>query len=89
MVNIDIEGHKNFPCPVDRTVEEAENKIRSMYGLLNGGILKNGVAMFLNDIITAEADGVYQFVNFQPQQGKVLLFDLIYFYFFSFKMLIL
>jgi hypothetical protein len=34
MVNINIAGHKEFHCPVGRTVEEAVGAIRSMYGLL-------------------------------------------------------
>ena len=72
MVNIHIAGHNDFRCPVDRTVEEAVNAIRSMFGLINGGIERNGEAMFPNDGITAV--GEYQFVNFQSQQGKVSLF---------------
>ncbi len=69
MVTIVIAGHSDFPCPVGWTVEEATNEIRSMYGLSNGGIRRNGEAMRPIDAITA--GGNYQFVNFQSQQGKV------------------
>ena len=63
MVNIYIADHPNFPCPIGRTVEEAVNAIRSGYGFLNGFIVRNGEAIFLNDIISA--DGDYRFINFQ------------------------
>eukprot|EP01040_Poterioochromonas_malhamensis_P014943 gene14943-16633_t len=69
MVNIVIAGHNDFPCPVGWTVAQAEERIRSRYGLINGGIDRNGEAMAATDTITA--DGNYQFVNFQSQQGVV------------------
>jgi hypothetical protein len=66
-VNIRISGRNDFICPVGKTVEQVEGRIRSEYGLTNGGIKKNGVAMFPDDIITN--DGEYHFVNFQELQG--------------------
>ena len=66
--NIHIEGKDDFPCPVGRTVAEVKKEIRSEYGLLNGGIRENDVAIFDNDIITE--DGEYRFVNFQLQQQQ-------------------
>ena len=69
MVNIHIAGYNDFHCPIDWTVEKAEKKIRSGYGLLNGLIERNGVAMDSDDTITA--DGDYHFVNFQEQQGNL------------------
>ena len=73
MVNIVVAGHSVFPCPVGWTVEKARNEIRSRYGLLNGGIDRNGEAMASDDIITA--DGDYRFVNFQSLQGIQILFS--------------
>ena len=66
-VNIRISGRNDFICPVDKRVEAVVDAIRSEYGLTNGGIKKNGVAMFPDDIITN--DGEYHFVNFQELQG--------------------
>ncbi len=66
---VNIAGHSDFPCPVGWTVEEAVNAIRSEYGFINGGVLRNGEAMRHTDAITA--GGNYQFVNFQSQQGNV------------------
>ena len=68
MVNIHIAGHNDFHCPVGWTVEQARNKIRSMYGLINGGIERNGEAMASNDTITSEGD--YHFINSQPHQTQ-------------------
>jgi hypothetical protein len=64
MVNIQIDGHKDksFPCPVGWTVETARSEIRSMYLLIGGGILMDGVATASAD--TIKADGNYLFVNF-------------------------
>ena len=45
MVNIYISGRNDFPCPVGWSAEQAEMKIRSMYGLMYGGIVRNGLAM--------------------------------------------
>lgn len=73
-VNIHIYNHRNFPCPVGWTVEETESRIRSMYGLVNGGIIKNGIVMRSTDSITA--DGEYQFVNFHENQGMFFIFIL-------------
>ncbi len=66
-VNIRIAGRNPFACPIAWTVEEARNEIRSMYGLINGGITRNGIVMRSSDLITS--DGEYDFVNFQEQQG--------------------
>jgi hypothetical protein len=71
MVNIRISGQKDFPCPVSWTVEKAEERIRSMFGLVNGGILKNGEATDPAETITN--DGDYEFVNAQPQPGNSTL----------------
>ena len=73
-VNIHIEGKADFPCPVGWTVEQATNAIRSEYGVMHGGIRRNGEATLPNDTITVHGD--YVFVNFVPQQGKILLFDI-------------
>ncbi len=45
-------------------MKEGREDIRSEYGLMNGGIDKNDVAMFPNDIITDDVVD-YHFVNFQ------------------------
>jgi hypothetical protein len=66
-VNIHISGRNNFPCPVGRKAEAVVDAIRSGFVLNGGFIQKDGVAMFPNDIITA--DGHYHFVNFQELQG--------------------
>ena len=66
-VNIRISGRNDFICPFDKRVEAVVDAIRSMYVLNGGGIQKNGVAMFPDDIITNYAE--YHFVNFQELQG--------------------
>lgn len=66
MVNIQIHGHTDYPCPAGWTVERARNEIRSGYGLANGFLLKNGEAVAAEELITT--DGGYSFVNFQVQQ---------------------
>jgi hypothetical protein len=63
-VNIRISGRNDFICPVGKTVEQVEGRIRSMFVLNGGGIEKNGVSMFPDDIIT-NGDDEYHFVNFQ------------------------
>lgn len=70
-VNIRIANRNDFPCPIGRTVEAVTNAIHSGYGLLNGFIKRNGVAMFPDEIVTA--DGDYEFVNFQDQTGMCLI----------------
>ena len=72
--NIHFQGKADFPCPVGWTVEQAVMQIRSMYVVIGGGILRNGEATLPNDTITV--DGDYVFVNFVPQQRKILLFDI-------------
>jgi hypothetical protein len=69
VVVIYIAGQNDFPCPDGWTVDMAENRIRSRYGFLNGGIDRNGEAMASTDTITPGSH--YEFVNFQSQQGKV------------------
>ncbi len=66
-VNIRISGRNDFICPVGKTVEQVEGRIRSGRGLMYGEIQKNGVAMLPDDKITN--DGEYHFVNFQELQG--------------------
>lgn len=76
MVVITVEGAaKPFNCSVGWTMKEAEKKIRKMYGLKNGGILRNGVGTRSKDVIQ-EGEGIaYVFVGGKmkqsaPQQGK-------------------
>lgn len=71
--NIHIAGRNDFPCPIGRTVEEVEERIRSIHLLTGGGILRNGVALFPNDVITLEGD--YHFVDFQEQQQGMVVYD--------------
>lgn len=68
---IHIAGYNDFPCSDGWTVDMAENRIHSRYGLINGGIERNGVAMTSIDTITADPD--YELVNFQFQQGSVII----------------
>lgn len=67
-----IASHNGFLCPDVWTVDLAENRISSRYGLMNGGIYRNGVAMVSTDTITAGPG--YEFVNFQSSK-VVLLFE--------------
>lgn len=68
-VIIHIAGQSDFPCPDGWTVDITENRIRSRYGFLNGGIDRNCEAMASTDKITPGPH--YEFVNFQSQQSKV------------------
>jgi hypothetical protein len=70
-VVIYIAGRNDFPCPDGCTADMAENRIRSGYGLMNRYIVKDGEAMVSTDTITAGSD--YEFVNFQSQQGSIII----------------
>jgi hypothetical protein len=72
MVNITVEeSTRPFNCPAGWTVNKAEVRIRSMYGLIHGGIERNGEAADPADLI--QEGFKYVFVGGQsaPQaQGK-------------------
>ena len=72
MINIKIAGYEDFKCRAGSTIEDVVRAIRSMYGLINGGIRTNdGMIMLPRD--TLEEDAGYEFVLFahrQSQQGK-------------------
>ncbi len=80
MVNITVEvsSAEPFSCEAEDkwTVEEAENKIRSKYGLMNGGIKRNGKDTKPTHKLQEGADIVYVFVGGEKkladsqQQGK-------------------
>lgn len=75
MVNIIVAGFADFPCPANWTVEQARIRIRSMYGLLFGGVLRDGQAMAGEDLI-AEDRSKYEFVNFERgEYSRSLFYD--------------
>lgn len=49
--NIHVQGKADFPGQVGWTVEQAVMQIRSMYGVMHGGIRRNGEATLPNDTI--------------------------------------
>ena len=72
----DINVHGNvFPCPTDWTVEEAEARIRSSYGIQFGGIEHNGISVLGTSLISSFT-GNLDFVGgqsiqpLQQPQGK-------------------
>jgi hypothetical protein len=65
---IHISERDSFPCPVGVTAGAAVGKIRSVYNLRYGGLLRNGVSAFENEIISVGGD--YHFVNFRENRRK-------------------
>lgn len=59
--NIDVNG-KFFRCPIDWTVEQGEQRIRSFYGLKNGGIEHDGVPV-LGTVLIGTLAGSLAFVG--------------------------
>jgi hypothetical protein len=68
--NISVNG-QNFPCPVGATVDQAEARIRSRYGLLYGGLEDQNGALMDGTVLIGATTGPLSFVGGQPiQQGK-------------------
>ena len=76
MVNIKIVGYPDFPCPEGWTADDAINGIRSMFGLIYGGILRNGLAVLPTSEIQERDDKgsrvSYEFVGFQRLSKSLL-----------------
>ena len=64
--DINVNGQV-FRCPIEWTVEEAESKIRSRYGLQIGGIEEDGIPV-LGTARIKDVAGPLTFVGGQPIQ---------------------
>ena len=65
---IKVEGKPDFPCPIDWTVEQAKNEIKSGNFLVGGFLLENGEPLLGNTLISSTT-GALLFTGGQPQQG--------------------
>ena len=75
MVKITIFGRNAYPCRVGFTAGMAIAAIRDGYLLVGGFIIKNGIAMGFDEIITE--DGEYHFIEFRAlEQGLLFYFYL-------------
>lgn len=64
----------NFRCPVGWTVDQAETKIRSVFGLQFGGLTSDGIPQLGSELVV-NITGTLAFVGGQPVQlqGEFLL----------------
>ena len=65
--NIAVNGSA-FPCPVGWTAADAEDRIRSRYNLVGGGIDRDGVPLAASEVIGNT--GVLSFVGGTSTLGK-------------------
>ena len=78
MVNIVVHGQLPFPVGENWTVADAEERIRTVRGLVNGYIARNGIALRRTEQIQ---DGD-EFREFQlANQGKSYIADILLLYF--------
>jgi hypothetical protein len=63
-----------FNCPRDWSVEMAESRIRTRYGLQFGAIEADGIAVFLTSLIS-NLPGDLAFVGGQPIQAGIILLN--------------
>ena len=69
--NIVVNGN-NFPCPVGATVDQAESRIRSRFGLQFGGLEDDNGALIDGTALIGATVGALSFVGGQPiQHGKI------------------
>ena len=59
-------GKYIFPCPVSATVKQAENRIRSRYGLQFGGLEDQNGALINTNARIGLAVGTISFVGGRP-----------------------
>ena len=59
-------GEYIFPCPVSASVDQAENRIRSQYGLKFGGLEDQNGALIDTNAPIGTAIGTISFVGGRP-----------------------
>jgi len=72
---------QNYNCPVGWTVDIAESKIRSFFGLQFGELRQDDIPLLGTDLISSIPIGDLSFVGGQPlipiaQQGELCIFVL-------------
>ena len=65
--NVAVNGN-TFPCPVNWTVEAAEQRIRSRYNFVGGGIDRDGVPLAASEVIGNT--GLLTFVGGTSASGR-------------------